>query len=118
MQGKIKKLLKGKTEICAEILENTHPNYCTLKTGELMRDAASLSYNFLLSRLVPKEDSGKKVSSIPHTMNTFPHNIRNLLPRKYYSQFREWYSHMVIPEPLRSDSSRQWLLKFRFMALN
>jgi len=118
LQGKMKKLPKGRHETCAEILGNIHSDYRALETGEPMRDATGLSSNSLLSRRFPKEYSGKKVPIIPHLMNILPHNVNNLLPRTYYSQFGEWYSHIVILEPLRSDSSKQWLLKFKLLTLH
>jgi len=60
LQGESKKLLKGSSKICAEILESFHLDYRALKTGELMRDVTDPNSNSLLSRRVLKEDSGKK----------------------------------------------------------
>jgi len=51
-------------------------------------------------------------------MNGFPHNVGGLLPIIYYSQFRDWYSHMVILEALLTDSSKQWLTSFSFVNEN
>ena len=82
-----------------------------------MRDAADPSSHSLLSRRVQKE-IGKKVNDAAHPMNMFPHNIGGLLPRTYYSQFRDWYSQMVILEDLRSEISKQWLINFIFVNHN
>jgi len=68
LQGESKKLLKGGTETCTEILESIHSDYRALKTGELMRDATNPSSNSLLSRQIPKED-GKKGNNAAHLMN-------------------------------------------------
>ena len=105
LQGKLKKLLKGGTETCAEILESIHSNCRAIETGELMRDATDPSSKSLSSRRVLKED-GKKANNAAHVMNIFPLNVGGLLPRTYYSQFRDWYRHMVIPESLWYDSSK------------
>jgi len=82
-----------------------HSDYLALETGELMRDAVYPSSNSISSRWVLNED-GKKGNDDAHPMKMSPHNVGGLLPRTYYSQFRDWYSHMVIPEALRSDSSK------------
>jgi len=80
-----------------------------------MTAATDPSSNSLLSsRRVLKED-GKKVNDAAQPMSIFPHNVGGLLPRTYYSQFKDWYSHMVIPEALWSDSSKQWLMNFSFV---
>jgi len=52
LQGKSKKLLKGGTETCAEILASIHSNYRALEKGELMRDTTDPSSNSILSRRV------------------------------------------------------------------
>jgi len=117
LQGKTKKLLKDRNDMCAKILENIHSNYRSLETGELMREVTDPSSNFLSSRQLPKEDFSKNITNVAHAMNALPHNINNLLPRTYYSRFREWYSHMVIPEAIRSYLSKQWFLSFKFVTL-
>jgi len=61
--------------------------------------------NSLLSRRVLKDD-GKKVNDAAHPISIFPHNVGGLLASTYYSQWGDWYSHMVIPEALWSDSSK------------
>jgi len=99
LQNNSKKLLKGGTEMCAEVLESIHSGYRAFETGELMRDATDPRSNSLSSRQVLKED-GKRVNDAAHPMNMFPHNIGGLLPMTYYSQFRDWYSHTVVPEAL------------------
>jgi len=117
LQSKTKKLLKDGNETCAEILENIRSDYHSLETGELMREVTDPSSNFLSSHQLPKEDFSKKITNVAHAMNALPHNVNNLLPRIYYSRFREWYSHIVIPEALRSYLSKQWFLNFKFVTL-
>jgi len=51
-------------------------------------------------------------------MNGFPHNVGGLLPKTYYLQLRDWYSHMAIPEDLWTESSKQWLMSFIFVNQN
>ena len=89
LQSKTKKLLKDGNETCAEILENIRSDYRSLETGELMREVTDPSSNFLSSRQLPKEDFSKKITNVAHAMNALPHNVNNLLPRIYYSRFRE-----------------------------
>jgi len=117
LQDDSKKILNGGNETCSEILESIHSNYRAIETGELMRGTNDPSSNSILSRWVLKED-GKKTNDAAHPMSMFPHNVGGLLLRTYYSQFRDWYSHMVIPEALRSDSSKQWLMNFSFVNHN
>jgi len=108
-QNKSKKILKDGTETCTEILESIRSDYRALEAGDLMRDAMDPSSKSLSSRRVLKED-GKKVNDAAYPVNMFTHNIGGLSPRTYYSQFRNWYSHMVISEALRSESSKHWLI--------
>ena len=54
LQGELKKLFKGSTETCAEILESIHSNYRAIETGELMRDTTDPSSISLSSRRVLK----------------------------------------------------------------
>jgi len=60
LQGESKKLLKGNSKMCADILESIHLDYRALGMGELMRDTMDPSSNYLSSRQVLKEDSWKK----------------------------------------------------------
>jgi len=97
LKGETKKLLRDCSETFADILKSIHLDYRALETGELTRDTKNPSSNYLLSRQILKEDSDKKLINAAHPMNGFPHNVNSLLPRIYYSQFKNWYIHMVIP---------------------
>ena len=86
--------------------------------GELMRESTDPSSNSISSLQAIKEVNEKKTNDTAHLMNGFSHNIGELLLRIYYSKFRDWYSHMVIPQALRTDSSKQWLMNFSFVNQN
>ena len=56
LQGETKKLLRGSSESCAEILENVHSNCRALKTGELMRESTPSQTKKIVTRRVTNYD--------------------------------------------------------------
>ena len=55
---------------------------------------------------VPSKNSSK--------MDYFPLNVRRLLPSSYYTQFKAWHQHFMIPLDQRTRADKEWIENFVF----
>ena len=111
LQSEVKKFLKDPTSSYGTTLEAIHSDYRAQTTGEEMRlKAGSSSALPSALRRATVEVSGKHVPKTDY----FPPNVKRLLPSSYYSQFKSWYQHFIIPMDQRTRVEKEWCDNFVF----
>ena len=114
LQHEAKKLLKDGGESCIEILDLIHSDFRAQDTGERMRDSVTLGSTSRRLRTEDIKPTTKQGGETKRINYPFPNNTGNLLPSKYYSQFKAWYFSMMKPVEDRSDAEKQWIQNFKF----
>ena len=63
---------------------------------------------------IPSLRCGKVEFDVQKKVEYFPPNIRKLLPSSYYTQFKAWHHHFMIPLDKQKDKDKEWIDNFVF----
>jgi hypothetical protein len=111
LQPEVKKFLKDPASSYGATLESIHSDYRAQTTGEEMRlKAGSSSVLPSALRRATVEVSGKSSLKTDY----FPPNVKRLLPLSYYTQFKAWYQHLMVPLDKRTRAEKEWIENFVF----
>ena len=104
LQSEVKKFLKDPSSSYGVTLESIHSDYRAQTTGEEMRLKAGLSS--VLPSAIRRTTVEVPIKNTPKT-DYFPPNVRKLLPSSYYTQFKAWYHHFMIPLEKQTDKDNE-----------
>jgi hypothetical protein len=113
LQSEVKKFLKDPSSSYGATLESIHSDYRAQTTGEEMRLEAGLSS--VLPSTLRRVTVEVPIKNPPKT-DYFPPNVRKLLPSSYYTQFKAWHQHFMIPLDQRTRADKEWIESFVFDA--
>ena len=112
LQTETKKLLQHNEESYDTILQDVLTDYRSQETGTVLRDGDVIQVPRKIRR-AEKSARGSNPSSTAQRPK-FPVNKGNLIPHSYYTQIKEWYEVMVIPEQQRSPEESAKLQAFKW----
>ena len=115
LQTEVRKLIKDKAGSYESILEDIHKDYRAQETGDALRNdtpSSIVTSRRTAKQHVPPPKSEPKVEDpIPRI---FPLNENTLFPTHFYTQFKAWYTHMVVPKGERTKEDNEWIRNFVF----
>ena len=118
LQTNVKKLVTDRAGTYDTILELIHKDFRAQETNDALRDNPSTHHSSRRSRTEDHSDEKKKrIKTEEGTQMTrpkFPDNENQLLPSTYYTQFKQWYEHMIVPADERTENQKAWLRTFQF----
>ena len=100
-----------------QIFERIQKDYRSIESTEALRSSGELLKNRLARRAARfnTTPSGKHPGKPPVRQPRFPLNTGNLLPHKYYLQFKEWYEEMSKP---KEEKNPKFFSTFKFQHIN
>ena len=117
LQTEAKRFLQGGNDGWEVILDKVHSDYRAQASGEHLRGGTSTPSTAQLRRGKSSNSASSNkpnatVSRKVEGLAKLPPNTGNLIPHKYYLQFKGWFEAMRVPEKDRTDDQRSYLESF------
>ena len=113
LQTHAKEFMTNTSDNCLDIFEKIHRDYRSIESSEALR-TNDLSLNRRARRAIKFKDVQVDPKGKPAAKPRFPPNTGNLIPHKYYGQFKTWFEEMSKPKNER-DPNFESTFKFEYL---
>ena len=117
LQTEVKKLVNDRTGTYDTVLDLILKDYRAQETGDALRDVP-LKPSAVMRRGKVDSSTGRDESKedgeiVKKQYYKFPSNESGLIPSYIFTQFREWYNHVIVPKNMRTKEDEAWFRNFR-----